>query len=53
MSFFDEKTRIANIDYRINLYKQRGEGDRLKLINALLREKRLLEKRANENVRPM
>lgn len=41
---FSKETTIARINYRINLMRERGEAMNLKLINALLREKRNLEK---------
>lgn len=45
---YSKETTIAMIDYRINLMRQRGEEMNQGLINALLREKRALE-RKNEN----
>jgi hypothetical protein len=42
--FYSKETQIALIDYRINLMKARDEMVNLKLINALEREKRNLEK---------
>lgn len=41
---FSKETTIALIDYRINLMKARGETMNIKLIAALEREKRNLEK---------
>lgn len=41
---FSKETAIALIDYRINLMKARGETMNIKLIAALEREKRNLEK---------
>lgn len=45
---YSKETTIAMIDYRVNLMRQRGEEMNQGLINALLREKRALE-RKNEN----
>lgn len=42
--FYSKEVQIARIDYRINLLRQRGETMNLRLINALIREKRSLEK---------
>lgn len=41
--FYNKETRIAYIDYRINLLRARGEEMNKNLINALIREKRKLE----------
>lgn len=41
--FYNKETAIAQIEYRINLLKSRGEAMNLRLINALMREKRTLE----------
>ena len=41
--FYSKKTRLAYIDYRINLLKAHDEMMNLNLIKALIREKRLLE----------
>lgn len=41
--FYTTETRIAQLDYRINLMRQRGEQMNEHLINALIREKRNLE----------
>ena len=39
---YSKETKIKIIDYRINLMRQRGEKMNLKLINALLRDKKRL-----------
>ena len=41
--FYSKEVRLAQIDFRINLLRERGEEKNLHLINALLREKRLIE----------
>jgi len=41
---YSKETTIAQIDYRINLMKARSETMNMKLIAALEREKRNLEK---------
>lgn len=41
---YSKETTIARINYRISLMRARGEMMNLKLINALEREKRNLEK---------
>lgn len=42
--FYSKEVQIARIDYRINLMQARDEMMNLKLIKALEREKRKLEK---------
>ncbi len=42
--FYNKETEIKRIEYRINLMKARNEMMNLKLIAALQREKRNLEK---------
>jgi len=42
--FYSKEVQIARIDYRINLMRARDEMMNLKLIKALEREKRKLEK---------
>lgn len=44
--FYSKETRIAYINYRINLLKSRGEDLNANLIKALIREKNLIEARA-------
>ena len=44
MSFVNAKYQIQHIDYRVNLLRQRDELGNIKLINALLRERRALER---------
>lgn len=41
--FYNKETTIAQLEYRINLLRARGEAMNLRLINALEREKRNLE----------
>ena len=41
--FYSKETAIAQLEYRINLLRERGEAMNLRLINALVREKRNLE----------
>ena len=41
--FFSKEVTIAQIEYRINLLRARGEEQNKNLINALSREKRNLE----------
>ena len=41
---YNKETTVALINYRINLMKARGEAMNMKLIAALEREKRNLEK---------
>lgn len=41
--FYSKEVTIAQIDYRINLLRSRNEMENLRLINALIREKRSLE----------
>lgn len=41
--FYSKETRLALLDYRINLMRARSETMNLRLINALIREKRKLE----------
>lgn len=43
MAIFNAKYLISKIDYRINLMRQRDELGNIKLINALMRERRALE----------
>ena len=45
---YSKKITIAIIDYRVNLMRQRGEEMNQGLINALLREKRALERNDND-----
>lgn len=42
--FYSQETALAYINYRISLLRERGEIENLRLINALIREKRSLEK---------
>lgn len=42
--FYSKEVQIAKIDYRIHIMRSRDEMANLKLINALEREKRKLEK---------
>lgn len=44
MAFFNAKYQIQRIDYRVNLLRQRDELGNIKIINALLRERRALER---------
>lgn len=43
--FYSKETAIARIDYRIHIMRARDEMMNLKLIKALEREKRELEKK--------
>lgn len=44
MAFFNAQYQIQRIDYRVNLLRQRDELGNIKIINALLRERRALER---------
>ena len=43
--FFSKEVVISRINHRINVLRARGEEMNKRLINALIREKRLLEQR--------
>lgn len=43
--FYSKETQIALLNYRINLMRTRDEVGNLRLINALIREKRNIESR--------
>ena len=43
--FYLKETQIALLNYRINLMRTRDEVGNLRLINALIREKRNIESR--------
>ena len=49
MAILHGEPRIAELQYRINLMKARGEQDRLHLINALKREQEHERMRVLEN----
>ena len=46
--FYSQKTTLELINYRINLLRAHGEVENARLINALIREKRNIE-RTNES----
>ena len=41
--FYSKEVQLQKIDYRINLLRARDEVGNLRLINALIREKRKIE----------